>query len=70
MSQVNEPASPSTSSGNHNGLAWQLTIKPATGDLASINPKTKWHLLEAVAVVKWKPGRSIILRSLRLGSAK
>ena len=70
LAQVAEPTKRATLNGSTAGLDWQLVVKPATGDLAEPTAKADWLLFEAVATVHWRPGRSIVLRSLRLGPAK
>lgn len=67
LSEVTEPASAETRQGSTRGLSWTLRVKPASGDLAGSDPKLKWRLLDAAVTVKWAPGRSLVLRSLRLG---
>lgn len=70
LAQVSDPAKPQDKRGNERGLSWNLTVKPATGELAGNSPKAKWRLLEAVATVSWAPGRKIVLRTLRVGAKK
>ncbi|MBU2532612.1 MAG: prepilin-type N-terminal cleavage/methylation domain-containing protein [Alphaproteobacteria bacterium] len=70
LAEVAEPATPRSSNGRHRGLTWQLTVKPATGDLAASVAGGPLRLYEVAATVRWAPNRQIILRSLRLGQQK
>ena len=70
LAGVPEPATPGTSNGSRAGIAWQLTVKPATGDLAASDPKSKWRLMEVETIVRWAPNHRIVLRSLRMGGTK
>lgn len=66
LAEVAEPATSTVRSGRDGDLNWRIVVKPASGDLAKAS--AMYPLYDVAVTVGWAPGRTIVLRSLRLGS--